>query len=158
MLKKLVIAAALTLAALAPASAHHPGETASKDGIQVSHGWTVATASMAHAVEVYVTIWNEGDTADQLVGAELAFADDAVIQAQSVSEEGALKMRDLTSVTLKPDQAITMHPQGIRLVFNDIQRVLRPGDSFHARLEFADAGEIEVEISVMAPDQADEMM
>jgi copper(I)-binding protein len=158
MLKKLVIAAALTLAALAPASAHHPGETASKGDIKVSHGWTVATASMAHAVEVYVTMWNEGDKADKLVGAELPFADDAVIQAQSVSDDGALEMRDLTSVGLKPGQAITLHPQGIRLVFNDVQQVLRAGDSFHAHLEFAKAGEVEVEITVMAPDQAEEMM
>ncbi len=158
MLKKFVIAAALTLAALAPATAHHPGETASKGDIQVSHGWTVATSSMAHAVEVYVTMWNEGETADKLVGAEVPFADDAVIQAQSLGADGALEMRDLTSVSLKPGQAVTMHPQGIRLVFNDVQRVLRAGDSFEAHLEFADAGEIEVEISVMAPDEADEMM
>ena len=158
MLKKFAIAAALTLAALAPATAHHPGETASKNGINVSHGWTVATASMAHAVEVYVTMWNEGESPDKLIGAEVPFADDAVIQAQSVNDDGALKMRDLKSVALQPDQAITMHPQGIRLVFNDVQRVLRAGDSFHAHLEFADAGEIEIEITVMAPDQADEMM
>mgnify|MGYP006279775263 FL=1 len=158
MLKKFVIAAALTLAALAPASAHHPGETASKGDIKVSHGWTVATSSMAHAVEVYVTMWNEGETPDKLVGAEVPFADDAVIQAQSVSDDGALEMRDLTSVALEPGQAVTLHPQGVRLVFNDIQRVLRPGDSFDAHLEFAEAGEVAVEITVMAPDQADEMM
>lgn len=158
MLKKFAIAAALTLAALAPASAHHPGETASKGDIKVSHGWTVATSSMAHAVEVYVTMWNEGETADKLVGAELPFADDAVIQAQTVSDDGALQMRDLTSVALEPGQAVTLHPQGVRLVFNDVQRVLRAGDSFEAHLEFADAGEVEVEITVMAPDQADEMM
>ena len=113
---------------------------------------------MAHAVEVYVTMWNEGESPDKLIGAEVPFADDAVIQAQSVNDDGALKMRDLKSVALQPDQAITMHPQGIRLVFNDVQRVLRAGDSFHAHLEFADAGEIEIEITVMAPDQADEMM
>jgi copper(I)-binding protein len=113
---------------------------------------------MAHAVEVYVTMWNEGETGDKLVGAEVPFADDAVIQAQSIGDDGALEMRDLTSVGLKAGQAVTLHPQGIRLVFNDVQRVLRAGDSFHAHLEFAKAGEIEVEISVMAPDQADEMM
>jgi copper(I)-binding protein len=158
MLKKFVIAAALTLVALAPATAHHPGETASKGDIKVSHGWTVATSSMAHAVEVYVTMWNEGDTADKLVGAELPFADDAVIQTQSVSEDGELEMRDLKSVALEPEQAVTMHPQGVRLVFNDVQRVLRAGDKFHAHLEFAEAGEVEIEISVMAPDQAGEMM
>jgi hypothetical protein len=158
MLKKFVIAAALTLAALAPATAHHPGETASKGDIKVSHGWTVASSSMAHAVEVYVTMWNEGESGDKLVGAEVPFADDAVIQAQSIGDDGALEMRDLTSVGLKAGQAVTLHPQGIRLVFNDVQRVLRAGDSFEAHLEFAEAGEVEVEISVMAPDQAEEMM
>ena len=158
MLKKFAIAAALTLAALAPATAHHPGETASKGDIKVSHGWTVATSSMAHAVEVYVTMWNEGESPDKLIGAEVPFADDAVIQAQSVGDDGGLEMRDLQSIELKPEQAVTLHPQGVRLVFNDVQRVLRPGDSFHAHLEFAKAGEIEIEISVMAPDQADEMM
>ena len=87
MLKKFVIAAALTLAALAPATAHHPGETASKGDIQVSHGWTVATSSMAHAVEVYVTMWNEGESADKLVGADVPFADDAVIHQPVAGQE-----------------------------------------------------------------------
>lgn len=164
MLKKIVIAAALAVAAplaihaLAPASAHHPGETAAKGDIKVSHGWTVANSSMAHAIEVYATIWNEGETADELVGADVAFADDAVIQAQRVSDAGTLKTRDLTGVELAPGQAITLHPQGVRLVFNDVQRVLKPGDSFEAHLEFAEAGEVALEVTVMAPDAADEMM
>ncbi|MBK1696467.1 copper chaperone PCu(A)C [Rhodovibrio salinarum] len=158
MLKKFIIAAALTLAALAPASAHHEGEVTAKHGIKVSHGWTVATASMSDGIEVYMTMWNEGETTDKLVGAELPFADDAVIQAQSISEDGELEMRDLKAVNLKPGQAITMHPQGVHLVFNNVQRVLRAGDSFHAHLEFAKAGEVEVEITVMAPDHAKEMM
>ena len=159
MIKKFVTAVALTLVALAPASAHHANDNAAtKSGLKVSHAWTVANSSMAHAVEVYATLWNEGETADKLVDVHVPFAADAVLQTQEVAEDGTLKVREVKQVALEPDQAITMHPQGLHLVFNDVQRVLHPGDTFHAHFEFAKAGELEVEVHVMAPDEAEEMM
>lgn len=159
MLKKLVIAAALALVALAPASAHHANDdAATKAGLKVSHAWTAANSSMAHAIQVYATLWNEGETPDTLVDVHVPFAEDAAIQTQEVAEDGTLEVREVKQVALQPGQAVTMHPQGLHLVFNDVQKVLRPGDTFHAHFEFAKAGELEVEVHVMAPDEAEEMM
>ena len=148
MIRHILIAATVVILAVVPATAHHDGEQFSKSNISVSHAWTGETGTMAHAVEVYMTIQNNGAEAVTLTGADVDFARPGMFQAQVVGEDGTLRTREVATVEVAAGQSVTMQPGGLRIVFNDVQRTLRAGDHFHAHLEFADIGELEIEVEV----------
>ena len=152
MIRKFCIAAALALVAALPATAHHDGDIYAKENVQVSHAWTAETASMAHAIEVYMTIENAGDEPVTLTGAEVDFAKAGVFQAQVVGDDGTLRTKDVKAIEIAAGQSVTMQPGALHIVFNDVQQVLHAGDHFHAHLQFAEAGELEIEVEVEAPD------
>ena len=150
------LAAAMLAVGLAlPAYAHHDGEIFEQAGIQVSHAWTVETSAKAHAVEVYMTLENTGDRPVVLTGAEIDFAAPGVFQAQTIDSSGTLKTTEVARVEIAPGQSVTMQPGGLRLVFNDVKRVLHAGDHFHAHLDFAGVGEMEIEVDVEHSDEHD---
>jgi len=153
MIRNILIAAVFAVVAVMPASAHHDGEQYRTGNVSISHAWTGETGAMAHAIEVYMTIQNNGSEPVTLTGAEIDFAQPAVFQAQVVGEDGGLRTREVATVEIAPGQSVTMQPGGLRLVFNDVQRRLFAGDHFHAHLQFANIGELEIEVEV---EQADE--
>jgi hypothetical protein len=148
MIRFILIAVTFAILAAMPATAHHDGEQFSKSNVAVSHAWTGETGTMAHAIEVYMTIQNNGSEAVTLTGAEVDFAQPGVFQAQVVGEDGTLRTREVATVEVRAGQSVTMQPGGLRNVFNDVQRTLRAGDHFHAHLEFAEIGELEIEVEV----------
>lgn len=138
------------------AHAHHPGdEPAAKQNIKVSHAWTVADPASPDSVSVYLTLWNEGETADRLESAHVDFADDGTIQP---GRQAAGDLSGITAIALKPGQAVTLHPHTVRLVFDNAVGVPKPGDHFEMHLDFAKAGEIEVDVEVLAPRDAEQLM
>ncbi len=148
MIRHILIAAAFAFAAALPATAHHDGDQYRKANISVSHAWTGETAGMAHAIEVYMTIENAGPEPVTLTGAEVDFAQPGVFQAQVVGADGTLRTREIGTVEIAAGQSVTMQPGGLRIVFNDVQRRLFAGDHFHAHLQFAEIGEVEIEVEV----------
>jgi copper(I)-binding protein len=144
-------------ALLAPqANAHHPGdEPAAAKEIKVSHAWTVAETANPDSFSVYLTLWNEGETTDRLESAHVDFADNATIQPGA---KAAGDLSGITSIALKPGQAVTLHPHTVRLVFANADGLPNPGDHFQMHLDFAKAGEIAVEVEVLAPRDADQLM
>jgi len=150
MIRYTLIAVAFALAAVLPATAHHDGERYRTANIAVSHAWTGETAGMAHAIEVYMTIENTGAEPVTLTGAEVDFARPGVFQAQVVGTDGTLRTREVGTVEIAAGQGITMQRGGLRIVFSDVQRRLFAGDHFHAHLQFAEIGELEIEVEVEA--------
>ncbi|MFP4537148.1 MAG: copper chaperone PCu(A)C [Dichotomicrobium sp.] len=148
MIRHLFFTVILALATSLPATAHHDGEQYRKSKVSVSHAWTGETGAMAHAIEVYLTIQNDGSEPITLTKAEIDFAQPGVFQAQVVSEDGTLRSREVSTVEIAAGQSVTMQPGGLRIVFNDVQKALHAGDHFHAHLEFAEIGELEVEVKV----------
>ena len=140
----------------APVNAHHPGdEPAGAEGIKVSHAWTVADPASPDSFSVYLTLWNEGETADRLESAHVAFADDATIEPGPKAAGG---LAGITAIALEPGQAVTLHPHTVRLVFANSSGLPKPGGHFHMHLDFAAAGEIAVDVEVLAPRDADQLM
>lgn len=142
--------AALAVAALAavPAIAHHDGDVFKAGAMKVSHAWTEEVSATAHAVEVYLTVTNTGETADRLVAAEAHFAEAAVFQASVLADDGSLKVREVASVEIGAGQQVTFKPGGIVIVLNDVQQSLMAGDRFHLDLTFETAGTLEIDVEV----------
>ena len=147
----------LTLAAgLAnSAAAHHAGEVVSASDLQVSHAWTFEVAAMAHAVDVYLTIDNQGDAPDRLIAASVDFADEVEIQAPVV-EDGVLRTATVQAVKIAPGQTLTFQPGGIHLVLQSVQRTFEHGQHFDLALTFERAGTVEVEVEIEEPDHEHE--
>ena len=143
----LTLAAAMATSALA----HHAGEVVKAGDLLVSHAWTYEVAAMAHAVDVYLTVDNEGDAPDRLIAASVDFADKVEIQAPVV-EDGVLKTTTVQAVEIAQGQALTFQPGGIHLVLQSVQRIFEHGQHFDLALTFEKAGTVEVEVEIEEPD------
>ena len=147
----------LTLAAglATSAAAHHAGEVVSAGNLHVGHAWTYEVAAMAHAVDVYLTIDNEGDAPDRLIAASVDFADTIEIQAPVV-EDGVLKTATVQAVEIAPGQTLTFQPGGVHLVLQSVQRAFEHGQHFDLALTFEKAGTVEVEVEIEELEHEDE--
>jgi periplasmic copper chaperone A len=150
-LLSLTLAAGIATSALA----HHAGERVAAGDLHVSHAWTYEVAAMAHAVDVYLTIDNEGEVPDRLIAAAVDFADKVEIQAPVV-EDGVLKTATVQAVEIAPGQTLTFQPGGIHLVLQSVQRTFEHGQHFDLALTFEKAGTVEVEVEIEEPDHEDE--
>lgn len=155
MFRRSFLAATLAAAAALPAIAHHDGDQYGAGQVVVSHAHTVAVSGTAHAIDVFVTIENTGETPVTLTGAEVDFAAPGVFQAPSVAEDGTMSIREVSQVEIAPGQTITMQPGGLHIVFNDVQQPVEAGAHFHAHLLFADMPEVEVDVEVEDPEALD---
>ena len=149
-MKARLLGLALAAGLATSAWAHHAGERASAGDIKVSHAWTYEVAAMAHAVDVYLTIDNEGEAPDRLIAAAVDFAAEVEIQAPVV-EDGVLKTATVQTVEIAPGQTLTFQPGGVHLVLQSVQRSFRHGQHFDLVLTFEGAGAIEVEVEIEEP-------
>lgn len=140
----LLAAALLTTSALA----HHAGDAFEASGIRISHAWTEETSATSHAIDVFLTIDNEGEEADRLIGASTSFSDEAVFQAPVVGEDGTLSVAEVAAIEIAAGQSVTLQPGGIRLVLPNVQRSFSEGQHFHLTLEFETAGSVEIDVDV----------
>jgi copper(I)-binding protein len=147
----------LTLAAglATSAAAHHAGEVVPAGDLHVGHAWTYEVAAMAHAVDVYLTIDNEGEEPDRLIAASVDFAGKVEIQAPVV-EDGVLKTATVQAVEIAPGQTLTFQPGGVHLVLQSVQRTFEHGQHFDLALTFERAGTVEVEVQIEEPEHEDE--
>jgi copper(I)-binding protein len=147
-MRRLALAAALSVGVAAAAWAHHAGEVAQAGSVVVSHAWTVANADMAHAGGVYLTLDNRGEAADRLTGAAVEFADRAVFQAQALGADGTLEVQDIAAVAVQPGQVLTLQPGVAWIELQGLKRVFAPGETFELELLFEKGGEAEVLVHV----------
>jgi copper(I)-binding protein len=117
--------------------------------------WSATVAHTAHAVDVYLTIDNQGDAADRLIAAAVGFADQVEIQAP-VLEDGVLKTATVHAVEIAPGQVLTFQPGGLHLVLQSVQRTFDHGQHFDLALTFEKGGTVEIEVEIEDRDEHDE--
>lgn len=154
MFTRTIMTATTAIAMALPVAAHHDEAGFVQAGITVSHVHTVATGDMSHAIDLYMTIENDGEEAVTLTGAHVDFAQDGVFQAPVVGDDGTMSVREISAIEIAPGQSVTLQPGGAHVVFNDVQESFAAGDHFHAGLSFADLGEMEIEVEVERADEA----
>lgn len=138
-----------------PAWAHHVGEMWQTGDIVVSHGWTYENARMGHAMNVYVTIENQGDAPERLLTAAAAFADHIHLQAQTLTADGALAISEVPAIQINPGQVLTLQPGAAWIELESVQQTFEHGDHFDLTLTFENAGALTIEIEVEEPDDHD---
>jgi copper(I)-binding protein len=108
--------------------------------IVVEQPWARATPGGAKTGATYLTLINNGDVADRLLGASTPVADK--VQFHSVTKEnGVSSMREMRVVELAPRSRITFDPGGRHIMLVGLKQPLKEGQTFSLTLTFEKAGE-----------------
>ena len=108
-----------------------------------------SSAKMTSAV--YLTLRNDGATADTLLAAYTDVARDVEIH-ETRMEEGVMRMRQMQHVAIPAGESISMKPGGLHIMLIGLTRELAIGDAFDVTLEMAQSGKRSIEVVVRQPE------
>ena len=146
------LAGTLMLAAtLTPAFAQmhaHPAPAA--DGLlALSPAWSRATPPGAKVGGGYITIENKGTAPDRLISATADVAGIVEIHEMAVID-GVMRMRALDKgLEIGPGGKVELKPGGFHIMFINLKRQLKEGETVKGELVFEKAGRKPVEYRVM---------
>jgi copper(I)-binding protein len=147
-MKKPLIATILAALVVMASHAGWAGQAGS-GGLRFEQAWARASIGAAKAGAAYLTIVNHGETVDRLVGAATPVAKHAGLHTHLL-EEGVMKMRPLEAVEVAPGAPAVFKPGGLHVMLMGLRRPLKEGETFPLVLTFQKAGEIEIQIKVLA--------
>jgi periplasmic copper chaperone A len=144
----IAVASALGLAQLATTAA----SAADYDvgSIHISQPWSRATPKGASAGAAYMTLTNNGKTADRVN----CVASDASAECQIHSmtmDNGVMQMRPVEGgLEIKPGETVTLKPGSFHMMLLNLKHPLEQGNSMKATLKFDSAGTVDVEYPIVA--------
>lgn len=98
----------------------------------------------------YMTIENPGPEPDTLLGARTDGGEMAMVHRTAIADDGQATMADAGALEVPAGGELVLAPGGLHLMVG-VPEGLAPGDVVGLVLEFADAGEIGVDVEVVAP-------
>lgn len=114
--------------------------------ISVGHPWTRATPPGPSVGGGYLTLRNEGEKADRLIGASSPVAERVEIHAMEM-EDDVMRMRKLEDgLEIPAGATVELAPGGIHIMMIGLQEPIAEGDMVPLTLVFEEAGEIRVEL------------
>jgi copper(I)-binding protein len=118
--------------------------------LTVTSPWTRATPGGAKIAGGYLKIFNNGTSVDRFVGGKSEATDHVEIHEMSMID-GVMKMRPLPNgLEIKPGETVELKPGSYHLMFMDLKRPLKQGDTFKATLQFEKAGSLDLNFNVNA--------
>lgn len=140
--------------AVAQAGGHDHGAGAATGGpfkvgdITVASPWTRATPGGAKVAGGYLTISNKGAATDKLVGATTDISGRVEVHEMAM-KGGVMQMRPLDAgLEVKAGQTVELKPGGYHVMFLDLKRQLKEGETVKATLQFEKAGKVDVIFTV----------
>jgi periplasmic copper chaperone A len=122
--------------------------------LHIIHPSIPAPAANAKSAAGYVTISNEGDAPEELIGVRTPFAASTSLHT-TIFEDGIAKMRPLIGVPIAPGEVINLEPGSMHVMFMGLTGPAMVGDMIPATLIFRHAGEVAVEFMVDPADGVD---
>jgi periplasmic copper chaperone A len=122
--------------------------------LHIIHPSIPLPAGIAKSAAGYVTISNEGETPEELVGVRSPFAASTTLHT-TIFEDGIAKMRPVIGVPIAPGDVINLEPGGMHVMFMGLTSTVAEGDMIPATLIFRNAGEVAVEFMVDPADGVD---
>src|SRR5262245_19382198 len=118
--------------------------------LTVINGWMPQPLQGARAGAIYLTIENNGNEADQLLGVESPIASQVMVH-ESKESGGVMKMLPSRSMAIEPHAVVELKPMGIHLMAMGLKSVLKKPDNFPLTVNFRRAGDVTVDVVVEAP-------
>ncbi|TDK42378.1 copper chaperone PCu(A)C [Antarcticimicrobium luteum] len=122
--------------------------------LHIIHPSIPAPAASAQSAAGYVTISNDGDTPEELIGVRTPFAASTTLHS-TIFEDGIARMHPLAGLTIAPGEVINLEPGGDHVMFMGLTSPAVEGDMIPATLIFRNAGEVAVEFMVDPANGAD---
>ena len=117
--------------------------------IQINHPYARATVPGQTSGGAYMTLENKGKQADTLISAQSPAAQSAEIHSMTMTADHVMRMREVGSIELKPQEKIVMQPgDGYHIMLLGLKAPLKAGDKLPLTLTFRKAGKVETSISV----------
>ncbi|MFA6153267.1 copper chaperone PCu(A)C [Mesorhizobium sp.] len=119
--------------------------------IEIVHPWSRATPEGAKVAAGYLVLKNHGETADRLVAATGELAGVTQVHEMAVDANGVMTMKQLADgLEIPAAGEVALKPGSFHIMFMDLKKPVRQGQSFRGTLTFEKAGTVEVEYSVDA--------
>lgn len=119
--------------------------------IEVANPWSRATPEGAKVAGGFLTIRNTGSTPDRLLSATGEIAGKTEIHEMAINASGVMTMRPLADgLEIPGGGEAELKPGGYHIMFLDLKRGIREGETFKGTLTFAKGGTVEVEFAVKA--------
>jgi copper(I)-binding protein len=117
--------------------------------LTIESPWARATPKGSEVGAGYLTIKNDGATADRLTGAT---ADFATVQVHEMKmNKGVMEMREVAGgLEIPAHGTVKLAPSGYHLMFVGLKHPLVKGDSAKATLTFEHAGQVSVDFPIFA--------
>jgi hypothetical protein len=141
----LVLVLALPLELVSGSGAE--AQNAAPAQIEVMSPWARATPAGAESAAAYMTMINNGQTADRLVAVSTPVAAVAEMH-RTVNDNGVMKMLPVDGVDLHAGAQAVFKPGGYHVMLTKLARPLEVGQSFPMTLTFEKAGPITVTVKV----------
>lgn len=124
------------------------GKTYKAGSLTIETPWSRATPGGAKVAGGYLRITNHGSAADRLVGGSSTVAERFEIHEMSVTD-GVMRMRPLKDgLEIAPGATVELKPGGYHVMFLDLNRPLKEGETVKGTLVFEKAGTVEIEYGV----------
>ena len=117
--------------------------------LEISGAAIRATPPRAPVSGGYMTIKNNGNSSDRLIGAKADFA--GKIEVHEMSMQGdVMKMREVEGgIEIPAGGEVTLKPGGLHVMFMKLGEQLKSGEMRQVTLVFEKAGEVELILPVM---------
>ena len=125
-------------------------ETYSAGSLQIVSPWARATPKGSTVSAGYLTIINKGQEPDRLTGGSLLSASRFEVHG-TVTENGVARMRQVTSLEIKPGETVELKPVGMHVMFMGLKQPMAQGQTVKGTLVFEKAGTVAIEFSVQPP-------
>ncbi|PSJ60837.1 copper chaperone PCu(A)C [Pseudaminobacter soli (ex Li et al. 2025)] len=117
--------------------------------IEIVHPWSRAIPAGAKVAAGYLTLKNDGSTADRLVSITSEIAGKSEVHEMAVDANGVMTMRQVPNgVEIPAGGEVELKPGAYHIMFMDLKQAPKKGESFKATLTFEKAGNVDVEFSV----------
>ena len=148
MIRRLGLAAALALP-IAAAACSGKGESE----IAIEDQFARETIGTSQVGAAYMTVINSGSGSDTLQAATSPIAETVELHTHEMAD-GIMRMRRVEEVAIPAGETVAFEPGGLHIMLFDLTAPLTAGDAFPLTLSFAQAGDVTVEVSVVATGHA----
>jgi periplasmic copper chaperone A len=116
--------------------------------IHISQPWARATPKGAASAAAYMTITNNGKTADKVSCVSSDAAAECQIHTMTM-DNGVMQMRPVEGgLEIKPGETVTLKPGGFHMMLENLKHPLEQGNTMKATLKFDNAGTVDVEYPI----------
>ena len=144
--RRLILAAAITASAFAPAWA----QNYKLGSLEISQPWTRATPATAQSAGGFLTVTNKGTTPDRLIAVRSAVSAKAEVHEVRM-ENNVMKMRELEKgLEIAPGATVMLKPGGYHIMFMGLKAPIAKDSEIPVTLVFEKAGSIDVALKAAA--------